>query len=283
MITLIGDQDWAVPMNRYFPELLAPLAHALPERCVVDGEIVILGPGGLYFEALLLRIHAAASRVMLLAPRSPAAFVARDLLALGDEDLREDPLAVASGARLLTRAYDLGITFWDASDDYGTHPHVAQALREVGRDGVVVATKTYASTAVGARRALTKVLRELGVETVDIFLLHAVDSHGELAAKLPALEALTRAKAEGLVRAVGVSSHSREVLARLLELSEVDVALVVVNRTGAWVKDASPAELTAVVQPLYRSRRGVYGMKALGSGQVTEPRAVASALRYAFD
>ncbi|OLC64256.1 MAG: hypothetical protein AUH76_04935 [Candidatus Rokubacteria bacterium 13_1_40CM_4_67_11] len=81
-------------MNRYFPELLAPLAHALPERCVVDGEIVILGPGGLDFEALLLRIHAAASRVMLLAARSPAAFVARDLLALGDEDLREDPLAV---------------------------------------------------------------------------------------------------------------------------------------------------------------------------------------------
>ena len=191
--------------------------------------------------------------------------------------------SVASGARLLTRAYDLGITFWDASDDYGTHPHVAQALREVGRDGVVVATKTYASTAVGARRALTKALRELGVETVDIFLLHAVDSHGELEAKLPALEAMTRAKAEGLVRAVGVSSHSREVLARLLELSEVDVALVVVNRTGAWVKDASPAELTAVVQPLYRSGRGVYGMKALGSGQVTEPRAVASALLYAFD
>src|SRR2546427_9470697 len=142
--------------------------------------------------------------------------------------------SVASGARLLTRAYDLGITFWDASDDYGTHPHVAQALREVGRDGVVVATKTYASTAVGARRALTKALRELGVETVDIFLLHAVDSHGELEAKLPALEALTRAKAEGLVRAVGVSSHSREVLARLLKLPEVDVALVVVNQTGAW-------------------------------------------------
>src|SRR2546428_8951861 len=174
--------------------------------------------------------------------------------------------SVASGTRLLTRAYDLGITFGDASDDYGTHPHVAQALREVGRDGVVVATKTYASTAVGARRALTKALRELGVETVDIFLLHAVDSHGELEAKLPALEALTRARAEGLVRAVGVSSHSREVLARLLELSEVDVALVVVNRTGAWVKDASPAELTAVVQPLYRSGRGACRTKAPGNG-----------------
>jgi ATP-dependent DNA ligase len=82
------------PMNRYFPELLAPLAAALPGRCVVDGEIVIVGAGGLDFEALLLRIHPAASRVKLLAEQAPASFVAWDLLALGDEDLRPAPLAV---------------------------------------------------------------------------------------------------------------------------------------------------------------------------------------------
>src|SRR5919109_12918 len=81
------------PMNRYFPELLAPLAAALPTRAVVDGEIVIVGPDGLDFEALLLRIHPAESRVKLLAAQSPASFVAWDLLALGDEDLREAPLA----------------------------------------------------------------------------------------------------------------------------------------------------------------------------------------------
>jgi ATP-dependent DNA ligase len=80
------------PMNRYFPELVAPLAAALPERCVVDGEVVIVGAAGLDFEALLLRIHPAASRVKLLAEQSPASFVAWDLLALGDEDLREQPL-----------------------------------------------------------------------------------------------------------------------------------------------------------------------------------------------
>src|SRR6266705_4371527 len=82
------------PMNRYFPELVAPLATTLPERCILDGEIVIVGAGGLDFEALLLRIHPAASRVKLLAAESPASFVAWDLLALGDEDLREAPLAV---------------------------------------------------------------------------------------------------------------------------------------------------------------------------------------------
>ncbi|HEV7240743.1 MAG TPA: ATP-dependent DNA ligase [Thermoanaerobaculia bacterium] len=80
------------PMNRYFPELIAPLTATLPERCVVDGEIVIVGEHGLDFEALLLRIHPAASRVKLLASQMPASYVAWDLLALDDEDLREVPL-----------------------------------------------------------------------------------------------------------------------------------------------------------------------------------------------
>ena len=81
------------PMNRYFPELGAPLAAALPERCVLDGEIVIAGPDGLDFEALLLRIHPAESRVKLLASQTPASYVAWDLLAIGNEDLRGTPLA----------------------------------------------------------------------------------------------------------------------------------------------------------------------------------------------
>ncbi len=79
------------PFNRYFPELLAPLAKHLPERCVLDGEIVIAGAKGLDFDALLLRIHPAASRVAMLAAEKPASFVAFDLLAIGDEDLRATP------------------------------------------------------------------------------------------------------------------------------------------------------------------------------------------------
>ncbi len=188
---------------------------------------------------------------------------------------------VPAGARLLVEAYESGVNFWDTSDDYGTHPHVARALREVGRDNVVIATKTYAATAVGARRSVTNALRELGVETVDVFLLHAVDSVDELEAKQPALSALVECRQAGLVRAVGVSSHSREVLSRLLAHREVDVALVVVNSTGAWMKDAGPAEMRVVVRRLYGSGRGVYGMKALGSGQVTGAQIV-PALRWAF-
>jgi ATP-dependent DNA ligase len=79
------------PLDRYFPELAAPLLASLPERCILDGEVVIAGDGGLQFEALLLRIHPAASRVKMLAEQSPASFVAWDLLAMGDEDLRQVP------------------------------------------------------------------------------------------------------------------------------------------------------------------------------------------------
>ena len=79
------------PLDRYFPELLTPLKANLPERCVIDGEIVIPGPNGLDFESLLLRIHPAELRVRMLAEQTPASFVGWDLLALGEEDLRKRP------------------------------------------------------------------------------------------------------------------------------------------------------------------------------------------------
>jgi ATP-dependent DNA ligase len=91
------------PMTRYFPEIVAAALRSLPPRCVVDGEIVLTGAGGgLDFWSLQQRIHPAASRVELLAERTPASFVAFDLLALGDEDLR--PLPFAERRATLERA-----------------------------------------------------------------------------------------------------------------------------------------------------------------------------------
>ncbi len=79
------------PLGRYFPELEVSLRAALPDRCVLDGEVVIATGDRLDFEALLLRIHPAASRVKMLAEQSPSSFVAWDVLAIGDEDLRATP------------------------------------------------------------------------------------------------------------------------------------------------------------------------------------------------
>lgn len=82
----------AKPLERYLPELVGPLKKTLPERCIVDGEVVVPGPQGLDFDALLMRIHPAASRVEMLSERIPSAYIAFDLLALGDRSLLEVPL-----------------------------------------------------------------------------------------------------------------------------------------------------------------------------------------------
>jgi ATP-dependent DNA ligase len=81
------------PLTRYFPELVDLLKDALPPRCVVDGEVVIVTDTGLDFDALQLRLHPAASRVRKLAEETPASFVAFDLLALDERDLTEEPFA----------------------------------------------------------------------------------------------------------------------------------------------------------------------------------------------
>jgi ATP-dependent DNA ligase len=83
------------PMNRYFPELVEAVRANLPERCVIDGEIIIIGPSGdrLDFELLQQRIHPAASRVKMLSEQTPSRFVAFDLLALGDVDYTKRPFA----------------------------------------------------------------------------------------------------------------------------------------------------------------------------------------------
>jgi len=79
------------PLTRYFPDLVAAALDELPRRCVIDGEIVVATNAGLDFEALQQRVHPADSRVRMLAERTPASFIAFDLLALGDEDYTDRP------------------------------------------------------------------------------------------------------------------------------------------------------------------------------------------------
>src|SRR5215213_5641821 len=82
------------PLTRYFPELLGPLCEQLPDRCVIDGEVLIVGDDRLEFDQLQQRLHPAASRVDRLAAETPATFMAFDLLAVGDRSLMDEPLTV---------------------------------------------------------------------------------------------------------------------------------------------------------------------------------------------
>ena len=126
------------PLDRYFPDLAAPLLAALPERCVVDGEIVIATERGLDFDALQLRLHPAASRVAKLAAETPASFVAFDLLAEGDEDLRARPQSErrARLERALGRAGGR-VHLTPSSRDRAVAQDWFQRFEGAGLDGVI--------------------------------------------------------------------------------------------------------------------------------------------------
>ncbi|MEO3935215.1 ATP-dependent DNA ligase [Dermatophilaceae bacterium Soc4.6] len=150
------------PLTRYFPEVVEAVRSTLPPRCVVDGEIVIVDDGGvLDFDALQLRLHPAASRVRLLADQTPAAFVAFDLLALGDEDLTGLPFAErrARLERLLPATADDDLPGRVHLTPLTTDPEIARdwfvRLEGAGLDGVVA--KRPDLTYQPDKRVMTKV------------------------------------------------------------------------------------------------------------------------------
>lgn len=153
------------PLDRYFPELAAPLREALPERCVVDGEVVIARDGALDFGALLLRIHPAASRVRLLAAESPASFVAWDLLAHDDDDLRMLPQEERR-ARLETvlAAIEPPIHLTPATRDRTLAADWFDRFEGAGLDGVVA--KALDAPYRPGKRAMIKVKHQRTAECV---------------------------------------------------------------------------------------------------------------------
>jgi aryl-alcohol dehydrogenase-like predicted oxidoreductase len=164
-------------------------------------------------------------------------------------------LGVDKLASLLRLAYDHGVNFWDAADTYGSHPHVAKALKGLPRDEVVIATKTTSRTAAQVTQDVERFLRELGTDVLDIVLLHFVTQADWPQRYAGAMEALSQAKEQGQVRAVGVSCHG-------------------VNM------DAPPSRVAPVIERLYASGKAVYGMKVLGCGQLV--RKARAAIQYAL-
>ena len=199
------------PLDRYFPELRGPLLEALPARCVVDGEIVIAGEHGLDFDALLLRIHPAESRVALLAGETPASFVTWDLLALGDEDLRDVPFD-ARRSRLAAALHVPGtghgrsqVLLTPATGDRVVAADWFDRFEGAGLDGVVA--KRLDGRYEPGRRAMVKIKHQRTADCAVAGFRWYRDAPGELVGSL----LLGLYDGAGTLHHVGVtSSFSRD-------------------------------------------------------------------------
>jgi 1-deoxyxylulose-5-phosphate synthase len=224
-------------------------------------------------------------------------FSASDTVTLGSTGIKTSRLAMGTGtvgsghhsnqtalgikglAGLLLNGYDHGVRFFDAADTYGSHPHVAEALKRVPRDKVTVLTKTWARDAASARADLDRFRRELGIDHIDICLMHCVTEGDWTERYKGVMDVLSEAKEKGVIRAHGCSCHSIEALRAAAKSPWVEVDLARINPIGSHM-DADPETVVSVLREMKAAGKAVIGMKILGQGDLRGRQT--EALRYAL-
>lgn len=243
-----------------------------------------------------------------LAPKSLAArlsslpsfdrkFTAADTVTIGRTGIQTSLLAMGTGtagtghhshqtslgveglSRLLQNGYDNGLRFFDTADAYGSHAHVADALRHVDRSEVTVLTKSWSRTAPEMRADLDRFRKELGTDYLDIFLVHCVTEADWTTRYQGVMDVLSEAKQKGIIRAHGCSCHSIEALRAAAKSPWVEVDLVRINPVGAYM-DASPETVIPVIREMRAAGKGIVGMKILGAGELRHKQD--EAIRYAL-
>ena len=230
-------------------------------------------------------------------PSLPRKFHAEEEVVLGRTGIRTSLLAIGTGTRakdqrsnqtdlgtqglvdLLLHGYECGLRFFDAADSYGSHAHVAAALKHVDREKVTVLTKTYARDAAGMRADLERFRRELGTEYIDVLLMHCVKEADWTERFRGAMDVLSEAKQQGIIRAHGCSCHSFKALEAAASSPWVEIDLVRLNPIGSHM-DARPERVLRVLRQMRAAGKGIVGMKILGQGDMRGRES--QALHYAL-
>jgi aryl-alcohol dehydrogenase-like predicted oxidoreductase len=224
-------------------------------------------------------------------------FSATDTVTLGSTGIKTSRLAMGTGtvgsghhsnqtalgikglSDLLLNGYDHDLRFFDAADSYGSHPHVAEALKHVQRDKVTVLTKTWARDPATARADLDRFRRELGTDYLDICLMHCLTEADWPERFKGVMDVFSEAKQKGIIRAHGCSCHSIEALRAAAKSPWVDVDLARINPIGSHM-DADPQIVVSVLREMRASGKAVIGMKILGQGDLAQRQN--EAIKYAL-
>jgi aryl-alcohol dehydrogenase-like predicted oxidoreductase len=189
-------------------------------------------------------------------------------------------LGLTGLAGLLQAGYDMGVFFWDSADQYGTHPHLKEALKRIPREKVVILSKTHASTDREMLADLDRFRSEIGTDYIDIILLHCMMEESWPEKKQGAMNVLSDARSKGIIRAHGVSCHTLEALKAAVATKWVQVDLARINPYGASM-DAEVPVVVKVLGQMKRSGKAIMGMKIFGAGQLTNH--MDECLRFALD
>lgn len=176
-------------------------------------------------------------------------------------------LPVEEGAAVIARALEQGVNFIDTAELYQTYPYIREAIKD-RKNEVVICSKCYAYTRDGMQESLEAALRGIDRPYIDIFMLHEQESLLTIQGHWEAIEYLLEAKAKGLVRAVGISTHHVAAVAAAAEIPEIEVIHPIINKNGVGIADGTAADMLAAIKRAHGAGKGIYGMKALGGGNL---------------
>jgi len=180
---------------------------------------------------------------------------------------------------LLKSAYDLGVTFFDTAEIYGTYPHLKAAFEK--QDDVVIATKCYAYDEATARESLEKARRGLGRDVIDIMMLHEQESAHTLRGHSQALEYFAKQRQAGVIRALGVSTHYVAGAAAAAKHEAIDVIHPIFNKRGIGIVDGTAEDMADAMKQAGKQGKGVFAMKPLAGGHMC--RDAKNALAFVTD
>jgi 1-deoxyxylulose-5-phosphate synthase len=230
-------------------------------------------------------------------PLSGTTYSATDTVVLGQTGIRTSRLAMGTGtvgtghhshqtalgvqglADLLIQGYDHGLRFFDSADSYGSHPHVAQALKSVPRDKITLLTKSWAREPDAMRSDLDRFRKELNTDYLDIVLMHCLEDANWTTKYRGAMDVLSEAREKGIIRAHGCSCHTLEALRTAAKSPWVQVDFARINPIGSHM-DGDPDTVVSVLREMKAAGKAVVGMKILGQGDMRDR--VDEALKYAL-
>ena len=170
-------------------------------------------------------------------------------------------------ADLFRAGYDQGINFWDSADQYGSHTYIREALKSVPREKVVILSKTNSTDAASVKADIDRYRRELGVDYIDVLLLHKMESADWNVKMKGPMDVVSEAVDRGVVRSHGVSCHTIEALRTAAKEPWVEIEFARINPAQAHM-DADPATVLSVLKEMKQNGKGVVGMKILGQGDL---------------
>ncbi len=180
-------------------------------------------------------------------------------------------LSPEEGARVVRKAFDSGINFFDTAAVYGTQSHVREGLK--GIDKVVISTKSHSKTREAIEKDFETSLHELDREYIDLYQLHLVESPADLAARRKVIDFLLERKRRGQIRAIGASAHRVEAARAVVAEPDIDVLFPILNFRGLGIMDGSVDDMIKICRQANKRDMGIMVMKPLGGGNLrTSPK-----------